>query len=408
VQDSYVILLDEAPALEKSAGAFVASRAASGVSTVAAGAVNEPSIETATVTSTKDADALHRSYSQNPKLRAIAPVMPFSLHAPVETNVAAEADVRYTWGITAIGANTSPFDGTGVTVAVLDTGIQDNHVAFEGLEIVEEDFTGEGIGDLHGHGTHCAGTIFGQNLGDLRIGVARGIERALIAKVLRKNGSGDTDGIANGFLWALQKGAQVVSMSLGMDFPGEVERQVEEGLPADLATSRALESYRRNIDLFATLAHFGATGAGLVHKGAVIVAASGNASRRKANPEHKIAVAPPAAAEGIISVGAVGQSDDGLKVGAFSNTLPRIVGPGVAVRSARLGGGITADSGTSMAAPHVAGVAALWIQKSIEETTTFNPVEIENRVVGTGSVKTLAKPYESADVGAGLVVAPQA
>jgi subtilisin family serine protease len=81
-----------------------------------------------------------------------------------------------------VGADTSPFSGDGIVVAVLDTGIDASHPAFEGVDIVQKDFTGEGVGDQHGHGTHCAGTIFGRTSEGTRIGVAPGVKKALIGK----------------------------------------------------------------------------------------------------------------------------------------------------------------------------------------------------------------------------------
>ena len=80
-------------------------------------------------------------------------IMPFDIEAG-----AAASDV---WGIAAVKADTSVFTGDGVVVAVLDTGIDKAHPAFAGVNIVEQDFSGSGNGDRQGHGTHCAGTIFG-------------------------------------------------------------------------------------------------------------------------------------------------------------------------------------------------------------------------------------------------------
>jgi hypothetical protein len=73
-----------------------------------------------------------------------------------------------------------------------------------------------------------------------RICVARGADQALIGKVLRDNGSGDSDMIFRGIQWALDYHAQVISMSLGFDFPGLVKDLTGRGWPADLATSVAL------------------------------------------------------------------------------------------------------------------------------------------------------------------------
>ena len=137
----------------------------------------------------------------------------------------------------AVKADVSPFDGSDVVVAILDTGIAKNHPAFAGVTIIEEDFTGEGNGDTHGHGTHCAGTVFGRDVDGTRIGVAPGVKKALIGKVLGDEGGG-SDAIVRAINWALEEGANVISMSLGIDFPGFVDALVtRQGLPIDLATT---------------------------------------------------------------------------------------------------------------------------------------------------------------------------
>jgi subtilisin family serine protease len=90
---------------------------------------------------------------------AVARAIPMQLITPAEVQDAAQpAADTVTWGVKAVGAETSPFSGDGIVVAVLDTGIDGSHPAFEGVDIVQEDFTGEGNGDQNGHGTHCAGT----------------------------------------------------------------------------------------------------------------------------------------------------------------------------------------------------------------------------------------------------------
>ncbi|UUZ52799.1 S8 family serine peptidase [Massilia sp. H-1] len=89
---------------------------------------------------------------------------------------------------------------------------------------MQKDFTGDGNGDGHGHGTHCAGTIFGRAVNGIRIGVAPGVTRALIGKVLDSDGGGSSDNIVEAMLWAVEQGAHVISMSIGMDFGGYVKQ----------------------------------------------------------------------------------------------------------------------------------------------------------------------------------------
>jgi subtilisin family serine protease len=336
---------------------------------------------------------------------AVAPAIPMKLVEPVDMpgNPVPSATAT-AWGIKAVGADTSPFTGSGVVVCVLDTGIDRSHPAFAGVQLVEKDFTGEGNGDGHGHGTHCAGTIFGRDTNDTRIGVARGVTKALIGKVLGNEG-GSSDGIVNAIQWAVTSGAHIVSMSLGIDFPGLVADLVDQGMPPALATSRALEGYRANVQLFERLASL-VRAQGMFTQPTLIVAAAGNESARDQDPDFEIAVSPPAVSEGIVSVAALAESAGGLTVAPFSNTGANVSAPGVGVISARRGGGLVAMSGTSMACPHVAGVAALWTEK-VREVGPFTAAHVLHRLVASGVTEALQSGFDPLDVGAGLVRAPQ-
>jgi subtilisin family serine protease len=346
-----------------------------------------------------------RDTRRDPESLSVAPVMPVMLIKPLDVAAAAaDAEAEITWGVRAVGAVDSPFTGDGVTVAVLDTGIDAAHEAFRGKTIVQKDFTGEGDGDGNGHGTHCAGTIFGGPVGGKRIAVAPGVATVFIGKVLDTRGSGSTDQILDGVLWATREGANVVSMSIGLDFPGLVERLVNAGLDIKPATSRALSMYRENVRLFDTLANL-VKAHGAMFSKTLLVAAAGNESER---PRFVIATAPPAAADGIMSVGALGQASQGrLQIAEFSNGGPDVAAPGVAVSSARVGGGLRTLSGTSMATPHVAGVAALWFEKIAGVNPSFQVAQIEGQLLARAVLDSLAPNQELADVGAGLVQAPK-
>jgi subtilisin family serine protease len=347
-----------------------------------------------------------RAVAAKKDVKAVAPVIPMRLIRPVpRPEDAAQPAAGTAWGITAVKADTSSFDGTDVIVAILDTGIAKNHPAFAGVTIVEQDFTGEGNGDAHGHGTHCAGTVFGRDVNGTRIGVARGVKKALIGKVLGNSGGG-SDAIVRAINWSIEEGANVISMSLGIDFPGFVDFLItQKGLPVDLATTIALEGYRQNVLLFERLASlvrareaFGET--------TVIVAAAGNESRRDENADFEIACSPPAVSEGLISVAALGQSGASFVVAPFSNTNVMVSGPGVGIQSAKHTGGLVAMSGTSMATPHVAGVAALWMQRLAQD----GPVpgsQLKARLLASGVRTGLTGTFDVADIGSGMVQSPQ-
>jgi subtilisin family serine protease len=343
---------------------------------------------------------------KDPTVLSFAPAMPMKLIEPLKAQTAPAAAA--TWGVKAVGADKSPFDGAGVTLAVLDTGINSTHPAFAGVDLVTKDFTGAGsAADDNGHGTHCAGTIFGRDIDGQRIGVARGVQKALIGKVLGGPKGGSSDLLASAILWAADNGAHVISMSLGMDFPGWVQDLVKrKGLTIPAATSVALEGYRANVRLFEHMANL-LNARASVAQTTIIVAAAGNESKRTSNPAYEINVAPPAASYGITSVAALADGADGLTVAPFSNTMATVSGPGVGVFSAWLDGGTNTISGTSMATPHVAGVAALWAERLLVHGP-LSPVLLQAKLIGSATIEPLKAGTDPLDVGAGLVQAPMA
>jgi subtilisin family serine protease len=343
---------------------------------------------------------------RKPGFAAIAPIMRTSLIRPL---AATAADAQDVWGLAAVKADTSPFTGDGVTVAVLDTGINKDHSAFAVIadQIVQKDFTGTGDGDKQGHGTHCAGTIFGRAVGGKRIGVAPGVTKVLIGKVLADDGGGNSDMIFAGIQWAVAEGARVISMSLGFDFPGSVKRMTDDGWPIELATSTSLEGYRANLRMFDALMQMIKARAAFGPE-PVVIAASGNESKTDVNPDFKIAASLPAAAEGVISVGALQRSGPLFEVAPFSNIFPEVSAPGVGIISANHQGGLRTLSGTSMACPHVAGVAALWWEK-LSKDGDVNPSGklVVDRLRVTARTDVFGPAVSIGDRGAGLVTAPQ-
>jgi subtilisin family serine protease len=194
-----------------------------------------------------------------------------------------------------------------------------------------------------------------------------------------------------------------MSMSLGLDFPGLVAYWTENGMALQPATSRALEGYRDNLRLFGTLADvMGASGP--FGRAALVVAATGNESQREAPVPYTIGVAPPAASEGFVAVAALGRTSDGaLAVASFSNSGATVAAPGVDILSANVGGGFTVMSGTSMAAPHVAGAAALWAESLLAAAGRIDPSLLLARLTGNSRELPGVDPL---DAGAGLVRSP--
>jgi len=104
------------------------------------------------------------------------------------------------------------FTGRGVSIAIVDTGIDPGHPAFAGRISAMQDFTGEGTRDNHGHGTHVAGIAAGED--SKYRGVAPGAS-LYVAKVLHGDGSGYMSEVIGGLEWAVQQRVRVINLSLG-------------------------------------------------------------------------------------------------------------------------------------------------------------------------------------------------
>ena len=335
---------------------------------------------------------------------ASAPVVPTSLIKPIAR--ANEPVEDGTWGLDAIGVNRSRLDGSGVDVAILDTGIDSAHEAFSHCDVVERSFVDPGIlGDPHGHGTHCAGILFGQTVSGSRIGVAPGVRRALVGTVLDASGIGSTSSLLHGLNWASEQGASVVSVSIGLDFSAVVDQLLAEGYPAPVATSAAVVAYVRCLRQLEAAASFYAEG-GQAGAQMLMVAAVGNDSLRSVDPRFVVDASPVAASPQVVAVGAVrkSQSAKAFSLADFSNNGSDLCAPGVDIVSAKPGGGMTIMSGTSMATPFVAGVAALWTQRAGIALQSVS--EIRARLIGTARRDPDLLTGEPDGLGAGIVVAP--
>ena len=283
--------------------------------------------------------------------------------------VLADTDAA-TWGIAATKTLTSRFTGRGIRVAVLDTGMDLGHPDFAGRSITSQSFIpGEEVQDRHGHGTHCIGTACGpaRPVEGRRYGIA-GDAQIFAGKVLSNSGKGPDGGILSGINWALSNGCHIISMSLGAQAPPSVAYEQ--------AAQRALAA------------------------GTLIVAAAGNDSKRNQN-----LVRPVSRAANCVSILSVAAVDSRFQVANFSNRGTStaggqvdIAGPGVDVFSCSpMPLRTKILSGTSMATPHVAGIAALWAEaRQVRGAALFQVLASAARRLGALSM----------DVGAGLVQAP--
>ena len=285
-----------------------------------------------------------------------------------EADDTSEADdaqaAAFTWGLIATRTPISRLSGRGIKVAILDTGFDLAHPDFVGRSVTRHSFIpGQTPHDVHGHGTHCTGTACGPRrpTGVPRYGIA--YESSIfIGKVLSDSGISVSGSVLSGMNWAIANRCQVISMSLG-----------GRGGPSTFYTEAGRRALAANC---------------------LIVAATGNDSARPG------LIAPciqPANSPTIVAVAAL---DERLRVAGFSNGHKvEIAAPGVNVFSSLpLPRRYASWSGTSMATPHVAGIAALLAQAN----PNLRGLALRNALL------RMARPLgaPATDVGRGLVQAP--
>ncbi len=275
----------------------------------------------------------------------------------VEQDQTMSADVTQsgaTWGIDRIDQRSLPLSGTytynatasAVRAYIIDTGVDAGHAEFEGRASNPYDALGGNGNDCNGHGTHVAGTVGGKTYGVAKKALIRGI------RVLNCSGSGSTSGIIAGMDWVRTKHIKpaVANMSLG-------------------------GGYSSSLNTAAT---------NLSNAGVFVAVAAGNSNANACNYS-------PASASSVTTVASSTSSD---AKSSFSNygSCVEVYAPGSSIKSAWIGGGTTETntiSGTSMASPHVAGVAALYKAAYGEASwSTINSWIVNNSTSGviTGNV----------------------
>ncbi len=282
------------------------------------------------------------------------------------------------WGVDRIDAEAvwllAEYDaGVGITVAILDTGVDKDHPELSGALVAGYDIINDDDDpdDDNGHGTHCAGIVaaaYKNSMTGLNhngvVGVAHGVS-IMPVKVLDSGGSGTYTEIADGIIWAADHGADVISMSLSGRSGSTLLR----------------DAIRYAID----------------ENDVVVVAAAGNAGKRNANMNN---VQYPAKYPEVIAVGATDSKDARAKFSSTGTGLD-VVAPGVTIWSTNNDGKWKAASGTSMACPHVAGTVGLVLSNSLPGAGSWTPELMHAHI--NASVEDLGANGRDSAYGYGLV-----
>ncbi len=277
--------------------------------------------------------------------------------------------------------------GSGIQVAVLDTGIDYTHPDLDDNYAGGYDFANGDDDPLddHGHGTHCCGVVGAEENTEGVIGAAPLVD-ILAVKVLDSQGSGSVSDICAGIDWAVNNGAEVISLSLG--------------------SSSSSDTLKNSCD-------------NAYAAGVLIVAAAGNSGDNDTSTNE---YGYPAAYDSVIAVGATDKDDN---VASFSNTGPylELAAPGVDIYSTMPTYDVTLNSGppwsrysqnydtmsgTSMACPHVSGVAALVFEKGVDDANSDGYINDDVRNVLDNNSEDLGPAGRDNGYGYGLVDAEAA
>ena len=303
-----------------------------------------------------------------PILRALKQFRYVELDGEVKT-----MDDTLPWGIDRIDAElVHPYNqGNGVKVAVIDTGIDLDHEDLNvagNVTFVSGTASGD---DDNGHGTHVAGIIAALDNGADIVGVAPVVEPYAV-KVLDSRGSGSWSAVIAGIEWAVDNGMDVINMSLG--------------------SSRGSYSLEDACNV-------------AYNAGIVVVAAAGNSGYSWTTRYDRVVY--PAKYDSVIAVAATDSSDNRA---GFSSTGPAVelAAPGADIYSTYPGDHYQEMSGTSMASPHVAGVAALVIASGITDSNSNGRINDEVRLRLQNTADDIGNTGRDVEFGYGMVDADEA
>jgi subtilisin len=278
------------------------------------------------------------------KARGVTVVEPDGEFHIIDHEAGLAAELVDTWGVQHIGAgevhgpdHAPMIVGTGVGVAVLDTGIDYDHPEFDGIYAGGYDFHNHDNDPLddNGHGTHVSGTVAAARDGKGVVGAAPDVHLYAL-KTMSDRGSGSFSSVIDALQWCVAHNVAVA----------------KDEKPADVPILVTNHSYgsSRNPGRVVQEAFDNSYAAGILH-----VAAAGNSGNPRGNGNN---VGYPARYDSVIAVAATDQENNRAW---WSSTGPdvELSAPGVVIFSTVPGGGYDSWSGTSMASPHVAGVAAL-------------------------------------------------